>query len=144
LLKLSQPKAKAAIHDIWQDETKNDADKAFNLFIKIYNPKYPKVTSCLQKYRTELTAFIDFAAQQWQSISTSTPIKSAFATIRHRTKRSKGRLSRDGMLHMMFKSGQCTEQNFRKLRGFDCLTKDITGVTFKDGIETTNQDQIAT
>jgi putative transposase len=143
LPKLSQPKAKAAIHNIWQAETKDDAQKAFDFFIKIYEPKYPKATLCLQKDRTELMAFFDFPAQHWQSIRTSNPIESAFATIRHRTKRSKGCLSRDGMLHMMFKLGQCAEQNWRKLRGFDYLAKVITGVTFKDGIETTNPDQIA-
>jgi putative transposase len=143
LPKLSQPKAKAAIHNIWQAETKDDADKAFDLFIKTYEPKYPKATLCLQKDREELMAFFDFPAQHWQSIRTSNPIESAFATIRHRTKRSKGCLSRDGMLHMMFKLGQCAEQNWRKLRGFDYLAKVITGVTFKDGIETNNPGQIA-
>ncbi|AGI74366.1 IS256 family transposase [Octadecabacter arcticus 238] len=142
LPKLSQPKAKAALHDIWQAETKVDAEKAFDLFIKTYEPKYPKATLCLQKDREELMAFFDFPAQHWQSIRTSNPIESAFATIRHRTKRSKGCLSRDGMLHMMFKLRQCAEQNWRKLRGFDYLAKVITGVTFKDGIETTNPDQI--
>ena len=143
LPKLSQPKAKAAIHNIWQAETKEDADKAFDLFIKIYEPKYPKAALCLQKDREELMAFFDFPAQHWQSIRTSNPIESAFATIRHRTKRSQGCLSRDGMLHMIFKLGQCAEQNWRKLRGFDYLAKVITGVTFKDGIEATNPDQIA-
>ena len=88
-------------------------------------------------------AFFDFPAQHWQSIRTSNPIESAFATIRHRTKRSKGCLSRDGMLHMMFKLGQCAVQNWRRLRGFDDLAKVITGVTFKDGIEITKPSQIA-
>lgn len=143
LPKLSQPKAKAALHDIWQAETKADAEKAFELFIKIYEPKYPKAALGLQKDRDELMAFFDFPAQHWQSIRTSNPIESAFATIRHRTKRSKGCLTRDGMLHMMFKLGQCAEQNWRKLRGFDYLAKVITGVTFKDGIETTKHNQIA-
>jgi putative transposase len=143
LPKLSQPKAKVAIHNIWQAETKDDAEKAFDLFIKTYEAKYPKATLCLQKDRTELMAFFDFPAQHWQSIRTSNPIESAFATIRHRTKRSKGCLSRDGMLHMMFKLGQCAEQNWRKLRGFDYLAKVITGVTFKDGMETPKPDQIA-
>ena len=143
LPKLSQPKAKNAIHNIWQAETKDDAEKAFDLFIKTYEPKYPKAALCLQKDREELMAFFDFPAQHWQSIRTSNPIESAFATIRHRTKRSKGCLTRDGMLHMMFKLGQCAEQNWRKLRGFDYLAKVITGVTFKDGIEATNLDQIA-
>ena len=138
--KLSQPKAKAALHNISQTETKEDAQKAFDLFIKTYEAKYPKATLCLQKDREKLMAFFDFRAQLWQSIRTTTPIKSSFATIRHRTKRC---LSRDGMVHMMFKLGQCAEQNWRKLRGFDYLAKVITGVTFKDRIETTTQGQIA-
>jgi|ACQI01.1.fsa_nt_gi transposase-like protein len=143
LPKLSQPKAKAALHDIWQAETKDDAQKAFDLFIETYEPKYPKAALCLQKDREELMAFFDFPAQHWQSIRTSNPIESAFATIRHRTKRSKGCLSRDGMLHMMFKLGQCAEENWRKLRGFDYLVKVITGVKFTDGIETNINNQAA-
>jgi len=143
LPKLSQPKAKKALHNIWQAETKKDAGKAFNLFLRTYEAKYPKATLCLQKDRGELMAFFDFPALHWQSIRTSNPIESAFATIRHRTKRSKGCLSRDGMLHMMFKLGQCAEENWRKLRGFDYLAKVITGVMFTDGIETTTNDQAA-
>jgi putative transposase len=69
--------------------------------------------------------------------------RSAFVTIRHRTKRSKGCLSRDGMLHMMLKLEQYAKQNWRKLRGFDYLAKVITGLTFKNGIEATEPDQIA-
>ena len=135
--------AQGDLHDIWQAATKADADKAFDLFIKTYEPKYPKAALSLQKDRDELMAIFDFPAQHWQSIRTSNPIESAFATIRHRTKRSKGCLNRDGMLHMMFKLGQCAEQNWRKLRGFDYLAKVITGVKFKDGIETTKTGQIA-
>jgi putative transposase len=143
LPKLSQPKAKSALHNIWQAETKEDADKAFDLFVKTYEHKYPKAALSLQKDRDELVAFFNFPAQHWQSIRTSNPIESAFATIRHRTKRSKGCLNRDGMLHMMFKLGKCAEENWRKLRGFDYLAKVITGVKFKDGIETTEKGQIA-
>jgi putative transposase len=65
LPKLSQPKAKAAIHNIWQAETKADAEKVFDLFLKTYEPKYPKATLCLQKDREELMAFFDFPAQHW-------------------------------------------------------------------------------
>ena len=141
--KLSQPKAKSALHNIWQAETKEDADKAFDLFVKTYEHKYPKAALSLQKDRDKLMAFFNFPAQHWQSIRTSNPIESAFATIRHRTKRSKDCLNRDGMLHMMFKLGKCAEENWRKLRGFDYLAKVITGVKFKDGIETTEKGQIA-
>ena len=143
LPKSAQGKAKQALHAIWQAETKADAEKAFDLFIKMYEPKYPKATLCLHKDREELMAFYDFPAQHWQSIRTSNPIESTFATIRHRTKRSKGCLSRDGMLHMMFKLGQCAQGKWRRLRGFDYLAKVITGVKFKDGIEVTNVNQAA-
>ncbi len=111
LPKSVQSKAKQALHAIWQAETKADADKAFELFLKTYEPKYPKATLCLQKDREELMAFYDFPAQHWQSIRTSNPIESTFATIRHRTKRSKGCLTRDGMLHMMFKLGSVPRRN---------------------------------
>jgi putative transposase len=143
LPKSTQAKAKQALHDIWQAETKVAAEKAFDLFIKTYEPKYPKSTLCLQKDRGELLAFYDFPAQHWQSIRTTNPIESTFGTIRHRTKCSKGCLSRDGMLHMMFKLGQCAEKHWRRLRGFDYLAKVITGVRFKDGIEVTAVDQTA-
>ena len=143
LPKSTQAKAKQSLHEIWQAETKAAAEKAFEQFIKMYEPKYPKATLCLQKDRTELLAFYDFPAQHWQSIRTSNPIESTFATIRHRTKRSKGCLSRDGMLHMMFKLGQCAEKKWRRLRGFDYLAKVVTGIKFKDGVEVTEVDQAA-
>jgi len=143
LPKSSQAKAKQALHEIWQAETKADANKAFDLFIHTYEDKYPKATLCLQKDREELLAFYDFPAKHWQSIRTSNPIESTFGTIRHRTKRAKGCLTRDGMLHMMFKLGQCAQGKWRKLRGFDYLAKVIEGIQFKDGIEVTSDDQIA-
>jgi len=143
LPKSSQAKAKQALHAIWQAETKEEAEKAFDLFITTYDAKYPKATLCLQKDREELMAFYDFPAEHWQSIRTSNPIESTFGTIRHRTKRSKGCLSRDGMLHMMFKLGMCAETKWRRLRGFKYLAKVITGVKFKDGIEVKKVDQVA-
>ena len=139
LPKSAQAKAKQALHSIWQA----DAEKAFDLFIETYEPKYPKATLCLQKDREEPLAFYDFPAKHWQSIRATNPIESTFATIRHRTKRSRGCLTRNGMLHMMFKLGQCAQKNWRRLRGFDDLAKVITGVKFNDGIEVTNIDQAA-
>ena len=143
LPKSLQAKAKQALHNIWQAATQAEAEKAFDLFIRTYEAKYPKATICLQKDREELMAFYDFPAQHWQSIRTSNLIESTFATIRHRTKRSKGCLTRDGMLHMMFKLGQCVEKNWRRLRGFDYLAKLVTGIKFKDGVEVMQVDQIA-
>lgn len=143
LPKSSQPKAKQALHNIWQAETRVAAEQAFDVFIATYDAKYPKATLCLQKDREELMAFYSFPATHWQSIRTSNPIESTFGTIRHRTKRSKGCLSRDGMLHMMFKLGMCAEENWRRLRGFNYLAQVITGVKFRDGIEVKTGDQAA-
>lgn len=143
LPKSSQAKAKEALHNIWQAETAEAAEQAFELFIETYEPKYPKAALCLQKDREELLAFYNFPAKHWQSIRTSNPIESTFGTIRHRTKRSKGCLTREGMLHMMFKLGLCAEKKWRKLRGFDYLAKVVTGIKFKDGIEATEDNQSA-
>lgn len=131
--KSTQPKAKTMIHDIWRAETRKNAEKAFDLFVKTFADKYPKAAASMQKDRVELLAFYDFPAAHWQSIRTTNPIESAFATIRHRTKRAKGCLSRDGMLHMMFKLGQCAEKNWRRLKGFAQLAEVIEGVNFEDG-----------
>ena len=90
LSKRTQPRAKKMLHDIWQAETREDAHAAFDLFVETFEAKYPKATECLIKDRDELLTFYDFPALHWQSIRTSNPIESAFATIRHRAKRTKG------------------------------------------------------
>lgn len=138
-----QPKMKQALHDIWQAATREDAEAAFDRFEKAYEPKYPKAVQCLQKDREELMAFYDFPAQHWQSLRTTNPIESTFGTIRHRTKRSKGCLSRDGMLHMIYKLGECAQKNWRKQRGFNYLAKVVQGVKFRDGEEVIAVDQDA-
>ena len=141
--KSAQPKAKNKLHDIWRAETKEEALGAFDLFVKMYEAKYPKATECLEKDRKELLAFYDFPAHHWQSIRTTNPIESTFGAIRHRTRRCKGCLSREGTLHMIFKLGMCAEKNWRRLRGFAYLGKVITGVKFKNGIEVSTENQEA-
>ncbi len=141
LPKLTQDKARTMLTDIWQAETKEDANKAFDLFVTTYEPKYPKAVECLVKDSDELMTFFDFPAKHWQSIRTTNPIESAFATIRHRTKRTKGCLTRDGMLSMMFKLSQCTEKGWRRLRGFAHLAEVIEGVNFVNGIAKPATDQ---
>ncbi len=139
--KAVQAKMKQALHDIWQAPTKHEAEAAFDTFEQMYEPKYPKAVQSLQKDRDELMAFYDFPAQHWQSLRTTNPIESTFGTIRHRTKRSKGCLSRDGMLQMIFKLGECAEKNWRKQRGFNYLAKVVQGIKFKDGEEVIATDQ---
>ena len=143
LAEVAASQAKGPLQEIWQAGAKEDAEKAFVLFVETYESKYPKATACLAKDREELMAFYDFPARHWQSIRTSNPIKSTFGTIRHRTRRTKGCLSRDGMLHMMFKLGQCAQKKWRRQRGFDYLAKVVAGVKFRNGIEVTESDRAA-
>jgi len=143
LPKSVQPKVKQALHDIWQAETKAAAEQAFEVFLTTYAAKYPKATACLEKDREPLLTFYAFPAAHWQSLRTTNPIESTFATIRHRTKRGKGCLTRDGMLHMMFKLGQCAEKSWRRLRGFRQLPQVIKGVQFTDGIEVSTKEPVA-
>jgi transposase-like protein len=135
LPKLLQPKAKTALQDIWMAENRVNADSALNLFLETFAAKYPKATECLKKDREALLAFYDFPAEHWTHIRSTNVIESAFATIRHRSDRTKGCVSRDTMLAMIFKLGQEAEKSWRRIRGFDHLAKVITGVRFKDGIE---------
>ena len=93
LPKSVQAKAKEALHEIWMAETGTDAQRVFDPFIHTYQDKYPKASECLVKDREELLAFNDFPAVHWHSLRTTNRIESTFATIRHRTRRSKGCLS---------------------------------------------------
>ena len=92
--------------------------RAFNLFIKTYELKYPKATQCLEKDREELLAFYDFPADHWPHIRTSNPIESTFSTIRLRTKKTRACVSRTTILTMVYKLGLSAEKGWRKLRGF--------------------------
>ena len=85
-----QPKAKAMLHDIWQAETKAEAEKAFDLFVATYEAKYPKATECLVKDREELLVFYDFPAEHWLHMRTTNPIESTFATVRLRHEQDQG------------------------------------------------------
>ena len=143
LPKSVQPKAKQALHEIWQAPTKATAEDAFDVFINTYDVKYPKATACLQKDREALLTFYAFPAEQWPSLRTTNPIESTFGTIRHRTIRTKGCLTRDGMLHMMFKLGQCAEKTWRRVRGFKQLPKVIQGIQFIDGMDPNTMNSVA-
>ena len=130
-----QAKAKQHIHDIWMAETREDADKAFDRFIETYQLKYPKASGCLEKDRDQLLAFYDFPAEHWIHIRTSNPIESTFATVRLRTAKTRGCVSRTTILTMVYKLGMSAEKGWRKLRGFKRLADIINGVKFIDGID---------
>ena len=106
LPKSQQSKAKRALQDIWMAETRNDADSAFDAFIETHTLKYDKAAACLAKDRETLLAFYDFPAEHWKHLRTTNPIESTFATVRHRTVRSKGCLSNKTALATIFKLAQ--------------------------------------
>ena len=128
-------KAKRALHDIWTAETRKDAEAALDAFIETYSRKYEKAAECVAKDRDALLAFYDFPAEHWKHLRTTNPIESAFATVRHRTTRSKGCLSNETALAMIFKLAQAAEKSWRRLKGYSLLPKVILGVKFNDGIE---------
>ena len=130
-----QAKAKRALHDIWMAETRNGAEAAFDAFIETYGRKYEKAVECLTKDRDTRLAFYDFPAEHWKHLRTTNPIESAFATVRHRTTRSKGCLSNKTALTMIFKLAQAAEKSWRRLKGYALLPKVVLGVKFNDGIE---------
>jgi len=135
LPKSQQPKAKRALQEIWVAETKADAEAAFDGFIESYQVKYDKAAECLNKDRDTLLAFYDFPAEHWKHLRTTNPIESTFATVRHRTIRSKGCLSNRTALAMVFKLVEAAQKSWRRLDGHNQLPKLILGVKFTDGLE---------
>jgi len=133
-----QPRMKQALQEIWMAETRSAARDAFDHFVSAFGDKYPKATECLTKDRETLLAFYDLPAAHWQHVRSSNVIESAFATIRHRTDRAKGCVTRQTMLAFIYKLGMAAEKNWRRLRGFEHLAQVIAGVQFKDGIEITS------
>lgn len=130
-----QGKAKAELNDIWMAESRAAAEQAFDNFLLSYESKYPKASECLKKDRTALLTFYDFPALHWQHIRTTNPIESTFATVRLRTSKTRGCVSRGGMLAMVFKLTKVAEQKWYKLKGSEFLVPVIKGIRFKDGTQ---------
>jgi putative transposase len=132
-----QAKAKADLNDICMAEDRATAEQAFDNFLLNYEPKYPKASECLSKDRETLLTFYDFPALHWQHIRTTNPLESTFATVRLRTNKTRGCVSRGGMLAMVFKLTKVAEQKWHKLKGNELLVQVIQGVRFKDGLQVT-------
>lgn len=134
LPKGKQAKAKQALHEIWLAETKADAEKAFDLFVEMYQVKYSRAVDCLAKDREVLLTFYDFPAEHWVHLRTTNPIESTFATVRLRTNKTKGCGSRMATLTMVFKLAQSAQNYWRLLNGSQFLVHVLQGVRFIDGI----------
>jgi putative transposase len=135
LPKSIQAKAKSMLQEIWMAETRQQAEKAFDLFVASFEAKYPKAVACLVKDRDVLLTFYDFPAEHWVHLRTTNPIESTFATVRLRTARTKGCGSRMACLTMVFKLARCAEKHWRRLNGAALLPQVIQGVIFIDGLK---------
>jgi len=135
LAKSVQANAKRMIHEMYMSPTKDLALKAYNDFIGHYSPKYPAACKCLEKDKEQLFNFYDFPAEHWVHIRTTNPIESTFATVRHRTRQTKGCGSRIATLTMVYKLARIAEKGWIKLRSHSLLKKVIAGIKFKDGEE---------
>jgi putative transposase len=138
LPKSVQPAAKQDLREIWQAPDRATAEAAIATFSEKYAAKYQKAVSCLTKDRDALLTFYDFPAEHWDHLRTSNPIESVFATVRHRTVRTKGALSQDTARLMVFKLVMAAAKTWRKLKGENQLPKVIQGVTFHNGVEVTD------
>lgn len=134
LPKRLQAEAKEKLHEIWLADTREHANEAFDLFVRTYEAKYPKAVECLKKDRDVLLAFYDFPAEHWRHLRTTNPIESTFATVRLRTKRTKGSGSRTACLTMVYKLMQSASKNWRLLNGSHVLVEVLKGTVFIDGI----------
>ena len=138
LPKSVQPAAKADLREIWAAPDRTTAEAAIATFADKYAAKYEKAVTCLIKDRDALLTFYDFPAEHWDHLRTSNPIESVFATVRHRTVRTRGALSQDTARLMVFKLVMAAAKTWRRLKGENQLPKVVQGVKFTNGVEVTN------
>jgi transposase-like protein len=128
-----QPKAKEKIHDMYTAPTKKQAFVAYNAFPSLYGTKFPKACDCLTKDKDALFTFYDFPAEHWIHLRSTNPIESTFATVRHRTKRTKGCGTRLATLTMVFKLCKEAEKTWKRIKGYRMITEVLDGIRFVDG-----------
>jgi len=133
LPKSLQGKAKADMRDIWMAPTLDVAERAFKRFGTSYGAKYPQAVEKLTKDEDALLAFYDFPAEHWQHIRTTNPIESTFATVRHRSSRTRNCVSRTTFLGLAFKLIEEAEKSWNKIHGADKITALMQGTVFKNG-----------
>ena len=138
LPKSVQPAAKSDLREVWNAPDRATAEAAIATFAQKYGAKYEKAVTCLTKDQDALLTFYDFPAEHWDHLRTSNPIESVFATVRHRTVRTKGALSQDTARLMVFKLVMAAARTWRRLQGENQLPKVVQGVTFRNGVEVTS------
>lgn len=139
--KSMQPAVTADLREVSHAETRAAALAAIETFKGKYGAKFPRAVVCLTKDTEALLAFYDFPAEHWDHLRTSNPIESVFATVRHRTVRTKGALSQKTAKLMVFTLVRAASKTWRKLNGTNLLPRVIEGVTFTDGVAQTDAAQ---
>ena len=130
-----QANMKKDLREIYLAPNRASAEVAIDIFAEKYGAKYDKAVVCLTKDRDTLLAYFEFPAEHWDHLRTTNPIESVFATVRHRTVRTKGSLSPTTARLMVFKLVSAASTTWRRLKGTNHLPKIIAGVRFRDGIE---------
>ena len=146
LPKRLQPRAKGMLHEIIEAPTRTDAKRALERFREEFGAKYPKAVAKLDDDWKPLTAFYDFPAEHWQHLRTTNPIESSFATVKLRTRVTKGAGSKAAALAMAYKLLATAQERWRRFNGHELIADVLNGATFKDGVkvtddETTTQDE---
>jgi len=129
-----QAKAKSMLHDIYLAPTRREAEDAWERFVTTFAEKYPKAVACLTAHRDELLTFYAVPAEHWPSLRSTNVIESTFATVRLRTKRTKGCGSRLATLTMVFKLVESAAKRWHRLRGSHQLSEVLSGIVFQDGV----------
>jgi putative transposase len=140
LPKRLQPRAKTLLHEMAEAPAEADAREALERFRGDFDAKYPKAVAKLDKDWEQLTAFFSFPAEHWRHLRTTNPIESSFATVKLRTKVTKGAGSKKAALAMAYKLLDAAQERWRRFNGHELVTEVLDGVKFKDGIKVTEDD----
>jgi putative transposase len=140
LPKRVQPQAKRMLHETVEAATRKDASRAIDAFFAEFEPKWPKAAAKLTKDREQLLAFYDFPAEHWRHLRTTNPIESSFATVKLRTRVTKGAGSKDAALAMAYKLLDAAQDRWRMFNGAELVKELLDGATFKDGIKITDDE----
>jgi transposase-like protein len=129
-----QPGMKTALREVRDAPDRAAAAAAVAVFAEKYEAKHPKAVACLAKDRDALLAFFDSPAEHWDPLRTANPVESVFATVRHRTVRTKGALSQATARLMVFKLVMAASRTWRRLNGENRLPMVLARVTVTDGV----------
>ncbi len=140
LPKRVQPQAKRMLHEIVEAATQKDASRAIDGFVAEFEPKWPKAAGKLTKDRDALLAFYDFPAEHWRHLRSTNPIESSFATVKLRTRVTKGAGSKDAALAMAYKLLDAAQDRWRMINGAELVKELLDGATFKDGTKVTDDE----